>query len=114
MVNAQVYKGVRSGVQPVAIKVLHEVNDAEAAAFAEVRCHLAADCACSEASFHCCCSGCSLYHWEVLRCPFSVVHYATGNPAACIPCQLPACFHEEHQPALWCQGCGVCACVLGL
>lgn len=33
---AQVYKGVRSGVQPVAIKVLSEVNDAEAAAFAEV------------------------------------------------------------------------------
>ena len=47
MVNAQVYKGVRSGVQPVAIKVLSEVNDAEAAAFAEVRCHFAADCACS-------------------------------------------------------------------
>ena len=36
------YKGVRSGVQPVAIKVLSEVNDAEAAAFAEVRCHSAA------------------------------------------------------------------------
>lgn len=33
--SGKVYKGVRSGVQPVAIKVLHEVNDAEAAAFAE-------------------------------------------------------------------------------
>ena len=32
----QVYRGVRSGVQPVAIKVLCEVNDREAAKFAEV------------------------------------------------------------------------------
>lgn len=34
---AQVYKGFKSGVQPVAIKVLNKLDDCEIAAFAEVR-----------------------------------------------------------------------------
>ena len=42
----QVYKGVRSGVQPVAVKVLNEVNDPEAAKFAEVRRLRATICVC--------------------------------------------------------------------
>ena len=42
----QVYRGVRSGVQPVAIKVMSEVNDEEAAKFAEVYQDWAPVCVC--------------------------------------------------------------------